>query len=466
MERTTTSLPDISLTSRGHRVPPNNVDAEATVLGALLLDKDAIVKVADILVPSSFYQDGHRVIFEAILELFENREPIDVLSVSEKLRTQKELDRIGGPSRLTSLVNGVPSAAHVQYYAKIVQAKATLRRLIGAATEIEELGFKEPVDVEAALDEAEQKLFQVSQQQLKQNFVPLKSILTETFERIDELHRNRGSLRGIATGFTDLDELLAGLQRSNLVVLAARPSMGKTTFALDIVRHVTVQLKMPVGFFSLEMSRDELVDRLLASQAQIDLWKLRTGRLAEREGDNDFERLNEAMGVLSEAPLYIDDSASTNVMELRTKARRLHSEHKLGLIVVDYLQLMEGRQSENRVQEVSEISRALKSIARELNVPVLALSQLSRAVEQRDTKIPQLSDLRESGSIEQDADVVMFIYREAMYKPDSARKHVAEIHIKKHRNGPTGQIELFFNHEKVRFQNLAKGSGSPVPPAA
>jgi replicative DNA helicase len=466
MERTTTSLPNISLTSRGQRVPPNNIDAEATVLGALLLDKDAIVKVADILVPHSFYQDGHRVIFEAILELFENREPIDVLSVSEKLRTKKELDRIGGPSRLTSLVNGVPSAAHVQYYAKIVQAKATLRRLIGAATEIEELGFKEPVDVEAVLDEAEQKLFQVSQQQLKQNFVPLKSILTETFERIDELHRNRGSLRGIATGFTDLDELLAGLQRSNLVVLAARPSMGKTTFALDIVRHVTVQLKMAVGFFSLEMSRDELVDRLLASQAQIDLWKLRTGRLAEREGDNDFERLNEAMGVLSEAPLYIDDSASTNVMELRTKARRLHSEHKLGLIVVDYLQLMEGRQSENRVQEVSEISRALKSIARELNVPVLALSQLSRAVEQRDTKIPQLSDLRESGSIEQDADVVMFIYREAMYKPDSARKHVAEIHIRKHRNGPTGQIELFFNQEKVRFQNLAKGSGGAVPPAA
>jgi len=389
------------------RVPPHSLEAEQSVLGALLLDKDAILKVADILTPTAFYQDSHRVIYEAMLQLFESRSPIDVLSVSERLKTSGELERLGGTQVLTSLVNGVPSAAHVQHYAKLVQQKATLRRLISAANEINEMSFKETEDVESILDNAESKLFQVSQQQLKQNFVPLKSILTETFERIDELHRNRGALRGLGTGFTDLDDLLAGLQKSNLVVLAARPSMGKTTFALDIVRHVVTQLKQAVGFFSLEMSRDELVDRLLSSQAQLDLWKLRTGRLAEREGDNDFERLNEAMAQLSEAPLFIDDSAGVNVMELRTKARRLHSEHKLGLVVVDYLQLMEGRQTENRVQEVSEISRALKGIARELNVPVLALSQLSRAVESREPKIPQLSDLRESGCLTGDSLVTL-----------------------------------------------------------
>ncbi len=393
--------------STADRVPPQNLEAEASVLGALLLDKDAIVKVADFLVSSSFYKEAYRVIYEAMLALFEAREPIDVLSLSDKLKSKGELERLGGTETLTSLVNGVASAAHVTHYARIVQRKATLRRLITASNEITHMSYQASEDVESILDQAEQKLFQVSQAQLKQNFIPLKSVLADTFERIDELHRNRGQLRGIATGFTDLDELLAGLQRSNLVVLAARPSMGKTTFALDIVRNIVVNLKMPVGFFSLEMSRDELVDRLLASQAQIDLWKLRTGRLAEREGDNDFERLNDAMGILSEAPLFIDDSAGTNVMELRTKARRLHAEHKLGLIVVDYLQLMEGRQTENRVQEVSEISRALKSIARELNVPVLALSQLSRAVEQRDSKIPQLSDLRESGCLAGDTLITM-----------------------------------------------------------
>lgn len=445
-------------------IPPQNLEAEGSVLGALLLDKDAIIQVADFLTTNDFYKDNHGTIYSAILELFEAREPIDVLSVSEKLRAKGKLDEIGGQSTLTNLVNGVPSAAHVKYYGKIVQEKATLRRLIRAANEISELGYQEQEDVSHTLDCAEQKLFKVSQNQLKQTFIPLKSVLSDTFERIDELHKNRGALRGIATGFTDLDQLLAGLQRSNLIVLAARPSMGKTTFALDIVRYITVQLKQAVGFFSLEMSRDELVDRLLASQAQLDLWNLRTGRLSEGENNNDFERLNEAMGVLSEAPLFIDDSATSNVMELRAKARRLHTEHKLSLIVVDYLQLMEGRQSENRVQEVSEISRSLKSIARELNVPVLAISQLSRAVEQRDPKIPQLSDLRESGSIEQDADVVMFIYREVMYKPDTERKNIAEIHIRKHRNGPTGEIDLFFNAEQVRFQNLSKQKVNTPPP--
>ncbi|MFH0831004.1 MAG: replicative DNA helicase [Parcubacteria group bacterium] len=458
-----TPLTGTARLASAQRIPPQNLEAEASVLGALLLDKDAIVKVADFLLPEDFYREQNGVIYQTILDLFESREPIDVLSVSEKLRARSKLDALGGQSTLTGLVNGVPSSAHVQYYGKVVQEKATLRRLIHAATEINELGFDENQDVASTLDQAEQKLFEVSQQQLKTSLVPLQSVLADTFERIDELHRNRGKLRGIATGFNDLDLLLAGLQRSNLVILASRPSMGKTTFALDIVRHVTVNLKQPVGFFSLEMSRDELVDRLLASQAQINLWNLRTGRLAENEQSNDFERLNEAMGVLSEAPLFIDDSAGCNIMELRAKARRLHTEHKLSLIVVDYLQLMEGRNSENRVQEVSEISRSLKSIARELSVPVLALSQLSRAVEQRDPKIPQLSDLRESGSIEQDADVVMFIYREEMYKPETKRKHVAEIHIRKHRNGPTGQINLFFNAEQVRFQNLTRMATAPPP---
>jgi len=458
------ALPKTDKTFAASRIPPQSLEAEQSVLGALLLDKDAIVRIADFLVPDSFYQGSHETIYESMLELFEQRDPIDVLSLSEKLKSKKKLEEVGGVETLTSLVNGVPSAAHVVHYAKIVHQKATLRRLISAANDISEISYDESRDVQTTLDEAEQRLFQVSQKQLKQNFIPLRDVLTETFERIDELHRNRGSLRGTATGFTDLDELLAGLQKSNLVILAARPSMGKTTLALDIVRHVAVNLKKAVGFFSLEMSRDELVDRLLASQSQLDLWKLRTGRLADSPNSKDFEKLNEAMGILSEAPLYIDDTAGANIMELRTKARRLHSEHELSMIVVDYLQLMEGRTTENRVQEVSEISRALKGIARELDVPVLALSQLSRAVEQRDPKIPQLSDLRDSGSIEQDADVVMFIYREEMYKPDTPKQHVAEIHVRKHRNGPTGQIELYFNAQQVRFQNLSRQKDSAQPP--
>lgn len=468
MNKLAISLPRVSPAASGvsERVPPQNLDAESSVLGALMLDKDAIIKVADIIKPEDFYKKAYYLIYASMQELFESREPLDVLSVSEKLKSKKELEKIGGSSVLTNLVNLVPSAAHVVHYAKIVRQKATLRNLIAAANDITELAYKETEDVEVLLDEAEQKLFNVSQKQLKQNFVPLRSILADTFERIDDLHRNSGSLRGIATGFKDLDQLLAGFQRSNLIVLAARPSMGKTTLALDIVRNVITKLKLPVGFFSLEMSRDELVDRLLSSEAQIDLWKLRTGRLSDSENSNDFERLNEAMAKLSEVPLYIDDSATANIMELRTKARRLHMEQELGLIVVDYLQLMEGRQSENRVQEVSEISRALKSIARELNVPVLALSQLSRAVEQREPKIPQLSDLRESGAIEQDADVVMFIYRESVYKPDTDRQNIAEIHVRKHRNGPTGQIDLFFNAKQVCFQSLAKAPAMNSPSAA
>jgi replicative DNA helicase len=435
------------------RVPPQNLEAECSVLGCLMLDKDAIIKIADLINPEDFYELKHRLIFEAALTLYEKSVSIDILTVTNILEERKQLEKIGGSSYLTQLVNAVPSAAHVVHYATIVRKKGTLRRLINTAGEITNLAFEESDDIETILDQSEQKLFSVSQKQLKQNFVPINAILHSTFERIDELHRDKGKLRGLPTGFIDMDNLLGGLQKSDLVVLAARPSMGKTSLALDMMRHIGVNAKVPVGIFSLEMSKDQLVDRLLSSQSDVNLWKIRTGHL----NDEDFEKIGTAMGQLSEAPIFIDDAAGSNIMEVRTKARRLQAEHNVGLIVVDYLQLMEGRSTDNRVQEVSEISRALKLLARELNVPVLALSQLSRNVENRPDKVPQLADLRESGSIEQDADVVMFIYREEMYKgKESRRPHIAEIHVKKHRNGPTGQVELYFDADKTSFRNLDK----------
>lgn len=435
------------------RTPPQNLEAEISVLGSLMLDKDAIIKIADLISPDDFYDPKHRMIYEAIFQLYTKNTPIDILTVTNCLDEKKQLEGVGGSSYLASLVNAVPSAGNVVHYATIVRKKGTLRKLITSAGEITNLAFEENNDIESILDEAEQRLFGVSQKHLHQNFVPINAVLTATFERIDELHRDQGRLRGLATGFIDLDQKLGGLQKSDLVVLAARPSMGKTSMALDIIRHVGVTLKQPVGIFSLEMSKDQLVDRLLSAQSDVNLWKIRTGHL----NDEDFEKIGEAMGVLSEAPIFIDDAAGSNVMEVRTKARRLQSEHKVSLIVVDYLQLMSGRNTENRVQEVSEISRSLKILARELDVPVLALSQLSRLVESRPDKVPQLSDLRESGSIEQDADVVMFIYREDMYKgKDSHRPNIAEIYIKKHRNGPTGQVDLFFDADKTSFRNLDK----------
>lgn len=437
-------------------LPPQNIEAEQSVLGALLIDKEAIIKVSDILEPADFYKEANSIVFEAMLNLFEERNPIDVLSLSNKLEESKKLTSIGGRSYLLSLAASVPTSAHVVYYARIVQKKSTFRKLIKAASDITELGYSENNDIEKTLDKAEQKLFNVSQKSLKQNFVAVKDVLGETFERIDELHKGGDKIRGVPTGFSDLDNLLAGFQKSDLVILAARPSMGKTSLALDLTRHIAIKEKVPVGIFSLEMSKEQLVDRLLCSEANVDLWKMRTGKLSNQGENDDFSRIGETMGILSEAPIFIDDSPGSNIMEIRTKARRLHTEHNLGFIVVDYLQLMEGRNTESRVQEVSEISRALKGIAREINVPVLALSQLSRAVESRTPPIPQLSDLRESGSIEQDADVVMFIYREEMYKKETDRKNIAELHVKKHRNGPTGQIDLFFDHERVCFKNLEK----------
>jgi len=442
------------------KLPPQNLEAELNVLGSILMDSEALTKIADILSADDFYKEAHEEIYQTMLELYGEREPIDLLSLTNRLEEKNILSKVGGRTYLTEIVNAVVTSSNIVNYAQIVQKKAALRKLILAAQEITSLGFSEAERVDSLLDQAEQKIFQISQKHLKQNFIPVKSILDETFERIDELHREGGKIRGIPTGFYDLDNKLAGLQKSDLVIIAARPSMGKTTLALDIARQIG-KAKKPVGIFSLEMSKEQLVDRMLCAEAGVDLWKMRTGRLSDREDDDDFPRIGHAMAVLSDAPIFIDDSASSNIMEIRTKARRLKAEHGLELIMVDYLQLMEGtgKSGDNRVQEVSEISRALKALARELNIPVLALSQLSRAVEIEKPPIPKLAHLRESGSIEQDADVVMFIYREYMYKreeTDPEKRNLAEIIIAKHRNGPTGKVNLVFNEEKVRFENMAK----------
>lgn len=449
------------------RMPPQNVEAESGVLGSILLDKDAIVKIGDTLHSDDFYDEKHKAIYLAMLELYEKNSSIDILTVSNLLETQSKLEFVGGSGYLANLVNAVPSAANVVHYASIVKRKGTLRRLITVAGEITNLSYADEGDIENILDRAEQKLFAVSQKYLKQNFIPLTDILHETFERLDMLHKNKGMLRGLATGYIDLDKKLGGLQKSDLVILAARPSMGKTSLALDFARNVAVHHNIGVGIFSLEMSKDQLVDRFLSSEANVNLWKLRSGNLTDGGDNSDFQRIGEAMGRLAEAPVFIDDSAGATVMEIRTKARRLQADNNIGMIIIDYLQLMQGSNPENRVQEVSEISRSLKGLARELNVPVIALSQLNRAVENRPDKRPQLADLRESGSIEQDADVVMFISRPDMYKSSDAEKtNIAEIIIAKHRNGPTGSIELFFDSEKTSFRNLDKTFSQTLPPAS
>jgi replicative DNA helicase len=446
------------------RIPPHDLIAEQSVLGSLMIEEKAANKVVDILRSQDFYGRKNQLIFETMLELYEKNDPIDLISVAGRLREKKILQEIGGNTYLTELANEMPVATNAAFYAKTVAKKATLRRLIESASQIAEMAYQENEDVEKMLDEAERKLFSVSQNFLKQDFVPIKDILEDAFNRIDELHKNKGSLRGVSSGFKSLDNILAGFQKSDLIILAARPSLGKTTLSLDIMRDVAVKQKKPVAMFSLEMSKDQLVDRMLSSEAEVDLWKLRTGKLSDKGDYSDFQRLGDAMGFLSEAPIFIDDSGTTNIMQIRAMARRLQAEQNLGLIIVDYLQLMEGRgNTENRVQEISEISRSLKQLARELNVPVLALSQLSRAVESRSPQIPKLSDLRESGSIEQDADVVMFIYREDREKQDSTNKNIAEIHIAKHRNGPIGKAELFFNENSVKFMEIDARHNTPTP---
>lgn len=414
--------------------------------------------MADILKSRDFYRDTHRHIYEAMLELFEKNEAIDVLTVSSQLETKNLLEEIGGSTYLTKLVNSVPTASNVAYYAKIVQRKSLLRDLIDAAYDITQLSFEESQDIENILDQAEKNIFAVSQKSLKQYFTPIKPALAEAFERIDQLHkREGGTLRGVPTGFKDLDNILAGLQKSDYIILAARPGIGKTTLALDIMRNIAINAKKAVGLFSLEMSSSQLVDRVLCSEANIDLWKLRTGKLSDKGEYNDFTKIQEAMGTLSDAPIFIDDTASSTVLEIKTKARRLQSEHDLGLIIIDYIQLITPTGNQNNpVQQMTEISRSLKALARELDIPVLAISQLSRASEQREDKRPRLSDLRESGSLEQDADVVLLIFREDLAHKSSEKKNIAEIIVAKHRNGPTGNIELYFDQNKVSFQNLAK----------
>ncbi|KKQ73690.1 MAG: Replicative DNA helicase [Berkelbacteria bacterium GW2011_GWB1_38_5] len=437
------------------KIPPQNTEAEQSLLGSILMDKDAIIKVADIVQPEDFYREDNGIIYSAILKLYEKRKPIDVVTLTNELEKNKNLKTVGGATYITTLVNSVPTAAHVVSYGQIIQQKATLRRLISAASSIVEFGFDENSDLESILDKAESTLFAVSQKYVKQYFTSIKDILEESFERIDKLHKDKGLLRGVPTGFKDLDNILAGMQKSDLLILAARPSIGKSSFALNIADHVACDQKMPVAIFSLEMSKEQIIDRFLCLRGAVDSWKLRTGNLE----DEDFGKLNYAMGVLSEAPIFIDDTPFTNAMEIRTKARRLQMEQDLGLIIIDYLQLMSGakaRDADNRVQEVSEISRSLKALARELNVPVLAISQLSRAVEHRPDKRPMLADLRESGSIEQDADVVMFIYRDDYYDQDSDKKNIAEVLIRKHRNGPTGDIELYWKPEFMRFATIEK----------
>lgn len=437
------------------KVPPQNIDAEQAVLGAVLIDKDSFFKIGEKISSDDFYRDDHKEIFDACLSLFEKRSPVDLVTLTDELRKRKKLDAAGGVNYLTSLANNTISSAHVEKHAEIVREKAVLRRLISAATQIIEESYDQTKDIPTILDKSEQVLFSVSQRFISDQFTPIRSILVESFDRINELHENKGQLRGVPSGFKELDHLLAGFQKSDLVIIAARPSMGKTSLVLNIAVHVAAREKIPVGIFSLEMSRDQLVDSFLTMEAGIDSWRLRTGNLRE----DDFPRLNVAMGTLSEAPIYIDDTPLLSIMDVRTKARRLQAEHGLGLVVIDYLQLMESKNrgnDYNRVQEVSDISRGLKALARELNVPVIALSQLSRAVESRPDKRPMLSDLRESGSIEQDADVVMFIYREDYYDKDTEKKGVTEILIKKHRNGPVGEIELFFHPEFRRFTTLEK----------
>lgn len=437
------------------KIPPQNIEAEQAVLGGVLIDKDSLYKIAGILKSEDFYRSDHQEIFAGMLELFEGRAPIDLVTLTDELKRRRKLEAAGGGTYLAHLANQILSSANIQKHAEIVAEKAVLRRLIKAATQIIEESYGEKEEVKSIIDNSEQVLFAVSQRYAVEQFIAVKDVLIDTFDRINELQENKGKLRGVASGFRDLDNLLAGFQKSDLIIIASRPSMGKTSLALNIAAYAAGHDKVPVGIFSLEMSRDQLVDGLLTMEAGIDSWRLRTGNLQE----DDFSKLNYAMGVLSEAPIYIDDSPMLSVLDIRAKARRLQAEKGLGLIIVDYLQLMESkiRQADpSRVQEVSDISRGLKALARELEVPVIALSQLSRAVEARHPKIPQLADLRESGALEQDADVVAFIYREEYYDPDTERKGIAEILVKKHRNGPVGEVELFFRPEYRRFTSVEK----------
>ncbi len=450
------------MASSSLKLPPQNIDAEQSVLGAIMLDKNAVINAADILIEDDFYKPAHSRIYSAIISLYEKRQPIDILSVTEKLKSESVLKEVGGQTYLTKLIESVPSSAHVEHYAKIVKEKKVLRDLIKVSAEITENAFSSTEAVDDMLDAIEQKIFSISQRSFTQKFTPLREELKNAYERIEKLHSGEGVMRGVPTGFSGLDNMLSGFQKSDLIILGARPSLGKTSLALDIARHVAVNENLPVGIFSLEMSREQVVDRFISSEAQIPLWELRTGRLKK---DEDFALIQSALDKLSTAPIYIDDTPSPTILQMRSMARRLQAEHGLSLIVVDYLQLIQPRpHTENIVQQVTEFSRGLKSMARELNVPVLALSQLSREVDKRDNKRPRLSDLRESGSIEQDADIVMFIYRKdrSILNPSNEDDNTTEIIIAKHRNGPVGMVKLKFDPERASFLTIDVHHDQPV----
>ncbi len=438
------------------KIPPQSIEAEQAVLGSLLIDKNAIVKVADRLTPQDFYSPANEKIFEAMLELYGKSQPIDVLSVTEHLKKNGALKDVGGSAYLAELTNQVATASHVEHYTDIVKEKKTLRDVIKTSAEMTENAFDSSEDIEDFLDGIEQKIFSISQKFLPQNFTPLKEELSTAFERIEKMQHGGDKLRGVPTGFEEIDKMLSGLQKSDLIVLGARPSFGKTSLALDIARGAALKGGVPVGVFSLEMSREQVIDRFIAAESQVPLWKILTGRINR---DEEFQMIQGALDRLSKVSIFIDDSPSLNIMQMRSMARRLQAEHGLGLLVVDYLQLIRPRNNiDSMVQQVTEISRSLKALARELKVPVLALSQLSRGVEQRDNKMPRLSDLRESGSIEQDSDIVMFIYRKDRDKNDVSpeEQNIAQIIVAKHRNGPVGAVDLRFDPEKVSFRSLEK----------
>jgi len=437
------------------KIPPQSIEAEMSMLGAMLMDKDAIGSAIELIEDDYFYRGVHQRIYQAIISLYEKNEPVDIVTLSEQLQHNNEVASVGGSVYLTALLNSVPTAANIKYYAKIVQDKALLRKLITVATNIVTMGYEGGEDVTNVLDQAERMIFDVVQKKITREFVPLEAILHDSFELIEKLYKQKEHVTGVPSGFVDLDKYTSGFQPSDLIIIAGRTSMGKTSFALNIAMNAAIKSKVPAGIFSLEMSKEQLVQRVLCAEARVDANKLRTGYLSE----SDWPKLTTAAGVLAEAPIYIDDTPSLSVLEIRAKARRLKARHNIGLIIVDYLQLARGTSSrgrDNRQQEVSEISRSLKSLAREINAPVIALSQLSRAPEARTDKKPMLSDLRESGAIEQDADLVMFVYREEYYKPTEENQGIAEIIIGKQRNGPTGTVKLTFINRFTRFENLER----------
>ncbi len=436
------------------RIPPQSLEAEQSVLGSMLIDKEIVPVVMEILKPEDFYRPDHKEIYDVIIELFDRAQPIDLITVSERLKLHGKLELVGGLEYLTNIATEVPTTANVKHYAKIVEEKALLRKLIKASTDIVDLGYNASEEVSYILDKAEQNIFDILQKRSSQGFVPIKDVLVDTFNKLEELYNNSGNITGIPTGFADLDFKTSGLHNSDLILIAARPAMGKTAFALNLAQNAAVHSNVPVAVFSLEMSREQLVNRMLCSEAMVDSNRMKTGKLE----DNDWQKVAKALGPLSEAPIFIDDTPGVSITEIRAKCRRLKLEHNLGLVIIDYLQLMQGSRSksENRQQEISEISRSLKILAKEINVPVITLSQLSRAPEARTDHRPILSDLRESGAIEQDADIVMFLYRDDYYNPETEKKNIAELILAKHRNGSTGTVELVWLGQYTKFANLEK----------